>query len=420
MANYVPHTLTIRTVHQTNNHFCGAACAKMILDFIGAEKFTQGFLYKEIHKFKTIDPRKKWKWASSPDGLKSTLNKHRPQTFGNVFEIRKSIRQIAVAKRMADVISKDQVPCIALVHSDRHWLIVNGYDSMVPDPGRPDPKSPDIGGIYIRDPLKSDTQRHADYNQWIDRFCDVPVLTGTWNDKFLAICDPLPFRKKKGQKHSSVTLKSDLKKFYGKTPGEQNISILNKETPQKTKIDAVPLNEPIKSFEPTLINGKKIIDEATVKNYSLWWMKERGFNELKMQDMIKDKPVPTKPVLIQYFGKKEYYFLVPMKENDKKISVIMFMDGTNANYQETIFATNKPMSFKTLSPKKILNLLIDNNDISKKGKKITIQRTLVWKPCNQSLFPEQPFYVVKIGTRKRYVRIDGKIFRRLTKITTAL
>jgi hypothetical protein len=93
---------------------------------------------------------------------------------------------------------------------------------------------------------------------------------------------------------------------------------------------------------------------------------------------------------------------------------------TNAKYQETIFATNKPMSFKTLSNRKILNLLIDNNDLLKKGEKIKIQPVLIWKPCNESLFPEQPFYVVIIGTRKRYVRIDGKIFRRLTKITTAL
>ncbi len=86
----------------------------MILDFIGAENFTQRQLYKIIHEYKTIDPRKKWKWASSPDGLKNVLNEYRLPAFENEFEIRKSVNQITIAKRMADVLSKDRVPCIAL------------------------------------------------------------------------------------------------------------------------------------------------------------------------------------------------------------------------------------------------------------------------------------------------------------------
>ncbi len=45
----------------------------------------------------------------------------------------------------------------------------------------------------------------------------------------------------------------------------------------------------------------------------------------------------------------------------------------------------------------------------------TVESTLVWKPCDQSHSPYQPFYVVHQDGDVYYVRVDGAVFSELTE-----
>ena len=56
--------------------------------------------------------------------------------------------------------------------------------------------------------------------------------------------------------------------------------------------------------------------------------------------------------------------------------------------------------------------------MDKSGKlkgKIIIDPILVWKPCVESYSRFLPFYKVKMGNKTVYVRIDGKVYPRLTQ-----
>jgi hypothetical protein len=45
---------------------------------------------------------------------------------------------------------------------------------------------------------------------------------------------------------------------------------------------------------------------------------------------------------------------------------------------------------------------------------VAVEQTLVWRPCDQSHSPYQPFYVVNRGGFVEYVRVDGAVFTELT------
>ena len=104
-----------------------------------------------------------------------------------------------------------------------------------------------------------------------------------------------------------------------------------------------------------------------------------------------------------------------MKESNRKIYTVMSIAANNANYQETTFSTNmnKPISLATLTHDKLANLTMSKYG-SKSLKSMSIYPALVWKPCRESLKPYLPFHVVKIERRRVYIRIDKKVFARLT------
>lgn len=36
--------------------------------------------------------------------------------------------------------------------------------------------------------------------------------------------------------------------------------------------------------------------------------------------------------------------------------------------------------------------------------------TLVWRPCRESMSPYVPFFMVTVGDRRIYLRVDGQVF----------
>ena len=163
---------------------------------------------------------------------------------------------------------------------------------------------------------------------------------------------------------------------------------------------------------------KKIIDANTARNYAHWVLQTRGIHKSKALKMNMKKPSPGEPVLVEYIGKEDYYYIVPMKDFNQKIYATMIIAAGKANYRESSFAmdTKKPLVFTPLTEKKIFSLLIKNKYIkSQDSKRVKFHKVLGWKSCKQSLSPFLPFHVVTIKRQKIFIRIDGKVFKKLTQ-----
>jgi hypothetical protein len=413
----VSNIIPVPNVTQLTDIYCGAASAKAVLDYLGPNDLTQGQLYCENHEFPTKDKRIKPPWSSSPDGLVNTLNINKPADFTGKFALYTEGRESAYAMRMVWTIYHYNIPCIALVHTENHWVVVNGYESDEISLTGPTDRSFKILGLYICDPLLPNTQCNIDYESWKLNYAKYPVDKGIWYGKFISICDPRPIKLKMG-KGTSITLqqqtsqKSPAKTFMTKInsiSGNSMVHVANSNINMR-------LNQaPSIVLISNPVNGEKIIDKNTARKYSLWWLQDRGFYNLKMLNLILFKPIPGNPVLIEYLGTIDFYYMVPLKESNRKIYTVMSIAANNANYQETAFSKdiNEPIAFAPLTHAKIINMIK-----SKYGpqslKKMSIHPALVWKPCSESRTPYLPFHMVTIGKRKVYIRIDQKMFTKLT------
>src|SRR5258708_32600379 len=77
----VHEDLTVSYHQQDTNYYCGAACAQMVLDSIGAGLLDQDDLYNDNHTHSTTEGG----WYSGPDGVTWTLNHRKPGPCGNYF-----------------------------------------------------------------------------------------------------------------------------------------------------------------------------------------------------------------------------------------------------------------------------------------------------------------------------------------------
>ena len=79
----VSTNLALAYHQQDTDYYCGAACAQMVLDSIGAGLLDQDDLYADNHSHSTIDSGVNW--ATAPDGLQWTLNDRRPAGFQEIW-----------------------------------------------------------------------------------------------------------------------------------------------------------------------------------------------------------------------------------------------------------------------------------------------------------------------------------------------
>lgn len=59
--------LAVSYHQQDTDYYCGAACAQMVLDSLGAGLLDQNQLYNDNHSHSTTEAG----WATAPDGLQS-------------------------------------------------------------------------------------------------------------------------------------------------------------------------------------------------------------------------------------------------------------------------------------------------------------------------------------------------------------
>ena len=125
---------------------------------------------------------------------------------------------------------------------------------------------------------------------------------------------------------------------------------------------------------------------------------------------------PQNPKLVRHLANKnDFYYIVPLVGKDKKIRSLVSIHRKDGRYRQGSFAKDlkNPIVFNLFAKEKIINLVAKQLDV-KKGKIIVNTDYLVWMPCTESFSPDIPFHEVTVGSYKAYVRIDGKVFTKLT------
>lgn len=422
--------------NQIDPDSCGAACAVTVLDAIRVAHPPQRELFGLIQAFPTRDngPNKE-NWASSPDGLTDALNQL--SRANHFFKLHGSKRQSVISKWMVWTKIKFGTPCIALIKSGIHWVVVYDHDFL---PGTITPtrfsevQARNISTLNYFDPF-TESQIVSDYSFWLNNV-QIAEDSGLWKDKFLAICDPDPFRRKINKK-TSMQIKRNLATPSKKDGSLKQPSIITVPgTGKKPVIQPPTMATPSKGKKPEIFKPKKavspglpigriktagpdkgLIDISTAKSYSMWYLKNGGFYKPGKFIRMMKKPAPGMPVLVRHLDGNDFWYLVPFIESGNVVGGIMRIDAKKAKFQDASFfvKTKKSNPIKRFTTTQITGLLVKEYGSSKAVLENKVEPILVWKPCEQSYTSFSPFYKVKMGNKTVYMRMDGEIFDKLTK-----
>jgi hypothetical protein len=163
---------------------------------------------------------------------------------------------------------------------------------------------------------------------------------------------------------------------------------------------------------------KKIFDKNTARKYAHWVLQTRRIHKSKALKLNMQNPSSGDPVLVEYIGKNDFYYIVPMRDINGKIYATMIIAAMKTSYRESSFAMDikRPLRFSALTNNEILSLLIKQKYLkSSEQEEVQFHKALVWKSCNESLSPHLPFQLVTIKKQQIFIRIDGEVFEKLTQ-----
>jgi hypothetical protein len=399
----VHENLIVQHHQQDTDYYCGAACAQMVLETIGAGLLDQDPLYADNHSHSTAEAG----WASGPDGLAWTMNDRRPASFTNSFVLFALANEDNISRKIVWTIHHYQVAPIALVFGWAHWIVVRGYEasaaptgsgdigytissfdvnnpwppcpSFYDPPGPPPPPAPPPHGGGDGCGSGGDrgiVNEHISYATWQSTYM-TGVPSGHWNGLFLAVCDPEPPAYRVGEQRK---------------PDRQR-------------------------------DGDLLASPREAAEFALRGLDEYGLR--KREDWAKalEGTEPGEPLLVQRLDLPDtYYYIVPMQTNREDVSAAVSVDARYGMYnQAAALADRRRVLFPRLEPESALKLVVGRKfDLEdRKGmllvrpESICLFPTLVWKPCRESLSPFWPFYMITAGGHRLYIRIDGRIFTRL-------
>src|SRR4029077_2029870 len=97
--------LTVSHHQQDTSYYCGAACAQMVLQSIGAGIVHQDDLYTDARKHTS----ELASWYNPPDGLQWGVNDRRPAEFGGWFALYALSTEDAISRKIVWTIHHYQV-----------------------------------------------------------------------------------------------------------------------------------------------------------------------------------------------------------------------------------------------------------------------------------------------------------------------
>jgi hypothetical protein len=404
---------------QDTDYYCGAACAQMILDSIGAGILDQDTLYNENHSHTSYDQNlynslgQKIEWATPPDGLNWTLNHHLPTAFHSFFVEDSISNEDSISRMIAWTIEHFGVPPAALVLEARHWILVRGMtvstepqssiDTIytisqfrINDPWPPVPSWDMM--TRTRDSSLAPPPPHSQndncgtggnrgiadelvaYSYWQTHYMTAANYhpNGHWQGKFVAVCDPDRPPERRGP-----FLRPELR-FDGNR-------ILSNET-------AVKL-------------AREILDDRKIFPKDERWS--------KMLSNIQ----PMEPIFVQRIDRlDDYYYIVPLSSSEQKATGALLFDARYGTFQQaTSFPTAEETLVRPLSISNVHKLLNGaklelgeyQGVLPIREEALEVLKYWCWKPCRESLSPLWPFRVGVCGGQSVYVRIDGKVFTEL-------
>lgn len=398
----VTHNLSVEYHQQDTDDYCGAACAQMVLETIGAGLESQDTLYADNHSNSVLETD----WATGPDGLQWTMLNRRPVAFTNWFGLVTESTEDALSRIVAWTIHHYQVAPIALVYGWAHWIVVKGYQASG-HPGDSADTGYSIDGFYVNNPwppVPSDlvppppphsssdgcgiggtrgiANEYITYATWQGTYM-TGVPGGYWAGKYVAICDPEPPAKKIGRQ----------------------------------------------VIEKPWADGETIIDEKSAATFASRGLQQHNLAKQSGWERALAGIQPARSMLVTRLDRpNRFYYIVAMGRSREALSALALVDGRFGNFQQAA----------ALERDDLYRNLIGRNDIEKillkkpiwldkqQGRLklypglFCIYPTLVWKPCKESLSPYYPFYMVTIGAHHIYIRIDGAVFTSLTTDTRGI
>jgi hypothetical protein len=390
----VTELLTTDYHQQDTDYYCGAACAQMVLDSIGAGVIDQVGLYNDNHAHSTIETN----WYTGPDGLTWTLNDRRPAGFTNYFVLMDLATEDQISRKIVWTIHHYQVAPVALVYGWAHWIVVHGYDVSAhpsssgdtsysinafdvnnpwpptPTPAPPPPHS--AGDVCGSGGVRGVANEHITYATWQSTYM-TGVPGGHWSGRFLAVCDPEPPPDRYGERRPQPE----------RAGGERLLSA----------------REAIRGAEA----GFKAYG---LRERDLW---ARAFRDTQAGD----------PVVVERLDRSDtYYYIVPW-ERRGRMTAAAAVDARFGTYLQAASLPRPTTSpLRNLEIDVVLKLLADRpiqlaepeGRLILRNDLFCVYPTLVWRPCRESLSPFYPFRMLTVGAHRVYIRSDGAIFTRLT------
>lgn len=401
---------------QDTDFYCGAACAQMVLDSIGAGLLGQDGLYTDNHNNTNWDQNlfdafgNKIEWATPPDGLEWTLDDREP---GGYYFVEYALNsEDAISRKIAWTIEHYSVAPCALVMGAAHWIVVRGMDlSKAPtssndtsytinnfrvnNPWPPVPSWDMITGTrdmtLVPPPPHSGTDNCgtggnrgvADevitYTQWKNTYMTGANYhpQGHWQGLFVAVCDPDPPATRRG------------------------LSVAR-----------------VRPF-----NGKRLIRRDQVLHLAMGMIKEQRLPQDKLWRKSLRGVRPADPVMVQRLDRlDDYYYFVPLVSAKRAATAALVFDARFGDFQQAISFPKPERSIVSLpTSKAVLRQVVGKTFkmeryqgyLHLRREATMVLEQWVWKPCLESLSPLWPFKMVVSGGNTIYVRIDGKVFTTL-------
>jgi hypothetical protein len=396
----VHENLTVPYHQQDTNVYCGAACAQMVLDSIGAGLLSQDDIYTDARNHTS----ELASWYNPPDGIQWLMNDRRPAVFNGWFALYALNTEDIISRKLAWTIHHYQVAPIALVFGGDHWIVVRGYEANAApssstdtsytisafEVNNPWPPVPSFYGSPPPPPPHSNSDgcgtgtnrgvanEHIAYPTWQSTYMTGNKYGTLWNGKNVAVCDPDPPAERPGK------IAPPVKRLRGDGLMTPNAAIKH--------------------------------SMAGIQSFGL--EKREGFEEA-----MKDTK-PGKPVLVQHLDKVDsYYYVVPLERHEEGLAkAAVAVDARFGDYRQTIALPKGGSSILTgLDPESVLKMIVDHRfqlearqgSIMVRKEAFCLYPILVWQPCLESLSPFYPFHMVTVGDHRIYIRVDGRIFTKL-------
>lgn len=373
---------------QDTGYYCGAAAAMMILAEIGVNysNLDQDDLYNSNHNNNAQSG-----WYTDPYGLRFTLIDRKPSSFSNTFVVHKPTSEADGSRDIVYTLHKYKVSPAVLVFGCAHWIVVPGVQTDVePVTG----STYVIDGFWINNPVHEDNEPHSATDVCgsggVQGSANEFITYADWQTTYFTGCD-----------------------YDDASGNKQYISVCD---PDVRKIELPSSREKI-----FLADGKTIIRPKEALRFAHTGLEEYGLvkNELVARSL--DGTEPGEPLLVLRLDKiNSYYYLVPWEKN----GVVTAMTRLDARFGffSGIRLVGDQTKAKMITRNKVMKYVSEMRlDLPEKlgrfrlfPETACLSPTLVWQPCWESWSPNLPFYQLTIGNIVIYIRMDGKIFTKLT------